>query len=207
MIMTDRFAAKAAEWDTPSPRTVMAEKFVNEIKQMNLVNKEIHFVEFGCGTGLVGINFIAESKRVTFVDNSSAMLSILREKIDSIQAKNCNILEGSYPEMRLIEKADIIVALMSVHHVELIDEMAKAFRSILDKDGQLIIGDLRTEDGSFHGTESVPHNGFDEKSFTNLFQQSGFEIEKFYTFNTMQRTLEEQNQRDFEQFIMVAKAV
>lgn len=205
--MTDRFAAKAAEWDTPSPRTAMAEKFVQEIKGLNIVSDSSHVVEFGCGTGLVGINFVENAKKVTFVDNSPAMLSVLKEKISFLNSTNCEIIEGSYPEMSAIEKSDLFIALMSVHHVESIEEMAKAFHSSLKPGGKVIVGDLRTEDGSFHGAELVPHNGFDEKELSKTFVDAGFVIEKFYTFNTMHRTLSDGSEKDFDQFIMIAKSL
>lgn len=205
--MTDRFAAKAAEWDTPSPRTAMAEKFVQEIKNLNIVANDCHIVEFGCGTGLVGINFVESVRKVSFVDNSPAMLSVLKEKISFLNATNSEIIEGSYLEMLSIEKSDLILALMSVHHVESIEEMAKAFHASLKPGGMVFVGDLRTEDGSFHGAEAVPHNGFDEKILSEIFTDSGFIVEKFYTFNTMHRILSDGSEREFEQFVMIAMSL
>ena len=72
--------------------------------------------------------------------------------------------------------------------------------NILKPGGLLVIGDLKEENGSFHGEEKVPHNGFNIPNLAQQLEFSEMEVITTTTYNTIQK-----NGNEYEQFIIVAK--
>lgn len=202
--MKDKFADKAANWDKNDPRLLMIKSFVTEIEQRSSLNPKSYLLDFGCGTGLVGLEFAERIARVTLVDNSPAMLEILRQKIKEKQIINANVIEGNIDEVKKTATEDLIVSMMALHHVASIPNLLKKFHSLLNIDGKVIIGDLLTEDGSFHFPETVPHNGFEKTILTDQVIAAGFKIEHFGIFHTMNCEISTGEIKSFDLFLLVA---
>ena len=75
--MNDPFAVKAKEWDTPM-KVKMAEKFVHEMHQNINFSKDHKALDFGCGTGLVGLQIASLVKNVILMDTSTSMIEVLK---------------------------------------------------------------------------------------------------------------------------------
>ncbi|MEN6619353.1 MAG: class I SAM-dependent methyltransferase [Rikenellaceae bacterium] len=202
--MTDYFKNKASEWDSPM-KVAMSEKFVEEMLKNINFNKSAKAMDFGCGTGLVGLNIIDKIKSLVMVDSSKAMIDKIKKKLDMIEA-NCEASDESVKIIHgTIEKyntkdLDIIFSLMAFHHIEDTQALFEHISIILKPGGILVIGDLYEEDGSFHGDESVPHNGFNVEILAKQMKSSEIDIVTTYPFNTIKK-----NNKDYEQFIMIAK--
>lgn len=206
MIMNDYFKNKATEWDSPM-KIAMSEKFVEEMQKNIKFNKAIKAMDLGCGTGLVGLGIIEQLKSLVMVDNSKAMTDKLKEKIGLLEA-NCSISRESVKIIQgTIEKyqakdLDVIFSLMAFHHMENTQATFEHISKILKPGGILIIGDLAEEDGSFHGEEKVPHNGFNVDLLAKEVESSEMDLESAYIYNTIKK-----GNKDYEQFIMIAKKI
>lgn len=199
--MKDNFKEKAKEWDTNPGRVEIAKKFSYEARKNTAINKDMKLLEFGCGTGLVGLSFASSVDSIIMVDNSRAMLSVLREKVAANNIGTVHILEGDIGALDIKESSvDLILSSMAFHHVKEIPAVLRIFKKILNMKGTVIIGDLCTEDGSFHAPEIVEHNGFDMEDIRNIFNSTGLHVENIYTYNTITRP-----DKRYDQFILVAR--
>ncbi len=198
----DEFAHKAEEWDTPM-RIKMAEKFVNELhNNINFTNK-LKVLDFGCGTGLVGLQIAPLVKSAVLMDTSAAMTEVLKSKIFEDQLKvpksDIKVINSEVFEYRN-QDIDIVFSLMAMHHIENLNETINHIASILKPGGLLVIGDLKEEDGSFHQGEKVAHKGFNISHLSGMIEGSDLEVRKTYVYNTIAK-----NEREYEQFILIAQ--
>lgn len=199
--MTDNFAHKAAEWDVPS-KIEMTDKFVDEL----LLNLELKpawkALEIGAGTGLVGLKLLPSLGKVVFEDTSPAMLQVLKSKLKGDEA--VEIVEGEIFEYT--EKdIDFVFSCMAFHHIPDISKALAHLASITKKGAYIIVGDLVTEDGSFHRFEAIPHMGFDLKELTQQFEEAGFSVKSAYIYDKLKRERIPEVFSEYEQFILTAK--
>ncbi len=199
--MEDNFEHRAAEWDSPE-KTKMTEIFVAEM--LRHVTPQPHWkaLEIGAGTGLVGLQIADKVERIIFEDTSAAMLDVLKQKLD--EDSNCEILHGEVYEYQQ-QDIDLAFACMSLHHLPNIEKTLSHLLAITNDNATIVIGDLRSEDGSFHRFEPIPHQGFDTNILTEQFREAGFEVQTTHTYHVLTRERMEGVITDFEQFILIAK--
>ncbi len=206
--MKDHFKEKAKDWDNHPVRVEIAKKFTEEVKKIINLKKSFHLLDFGCGTGLVGLSLLTEVEKAYMLDNSKAMLSVLKEKVLKNNLSNVKILEGDIENLQLkTNNIDVIVSSMAFHHVKHIPEVLKKFYDILKKDGVVIISDLCEEDGSFHGEGDIHHHGFNLDTITQIFEESNLKVSKIYKYNTIKRPDKDNKIREYEQFVLVAQKI
>ncbi len=168
----DKFLEKSQNWENPI-KVRMTERFVNQIMENVNLSPDMRIVEFGCGTGLVGLQLIEKVSHLTMIDNSPSMLQHLKNKVEDSPTKNVSPLLGELNDCNEND-VDLVIGFMVLHHIEDISAVfSKSFSMLKDNDS-LIIGDLLKEDGSFHGDEVVAHNGFDVDELTLIAKQWNF---------------------------------
>lgn len=200
----DIFKKRAADWDSPL-KVAMSEKFLAEMLKTIRIDNSAKAMELGCGTGLVGLQLTGKVKSLIMVDNSKAMTDKLREKLALMNfdkentENNIRIINGTVEKYNS-KDLDLIFSLMAFHHIENIQETLCHISQILKPGGILVIGDLKEEDGSFHGEERVPHNGFNIEVLARQIELSDLNIIITYTYNSISKL-----DKDYEQFIIVAQ--
>jgi len=174
-----RFDLEALNWDE-KPRRVELGKSVSEYVKKDIADKTV--LDFGCGTGLVSLNFCGLAKDILGVDLSDKMVEIYNQKAKKLK---CNAKAIKEDVNNVNSKFDVIVASMVFHHVENIEEMLKILSEKLNVNGKLFIADLYIEDGSFHdkGNDDVFHFGFDKDSFNSKY----FELLNFEEIYQIQK--------------------
>lgn len=179
--MTDRtekrsFEAAAAHWDEKPKRVRLAEDIAEAVKKQVPLDEKMDILDFGCGTGLLGLALQPLVRSVTGVDSSPAMLEILRQKvtsmgIDNVDTRLLDIDEGDV----LTGKYDLVVSAMTLHHVPDIDRLLKQFCRVLKPGGRLALADLDEEGGRFHeDNHGVFHFGFDRQALCRQLADTGF---------------------------------
>ena len=202
----DRFKNKAKTWDDNPARVEMAQKFFSEIIKSVDIKKAASILDFGCGTGLLGLQFQDKVNHISMIDTSKEMLDVLTEKIKQNNFKNITIINSAIENAHINRHSfDLIASLMALHHVVNIKNIVNVFNIILKPGGYVIIGDLITEDGSFHNYEHVEHHGFDLDFIKNLFETNGFEIKRLEIFNVLNKPDENGRINQFEQLILIAR--
>jgi ubiquinone/menaquinone biosynthesis C-methylase UbiE len=197
----DNFAHKASDWDSPQ-KMGMTSKFVEEMLRNVEPIKSMRILEIGTGTGLVGLQILPKVKSAVFVDTSESMLNVLRQKLEGNEP--IEIIHGEIFEYQK-KDIDLIFSAMAFHHLTDMDSVLKHLYNITLPGAQIVVGDIRTEDGSFHNFEPIPHKGFDTDEVELQFTNAGFKIKSCYTYNLMKKELVPGTINEYEQFILVAQ--
>ncbi len=200
----DHFSEKAEEWDSHPVRVAQAEIFFKKVAEIIPLNEKDKLMDFGCGTGLVGLHFLPYVKQLVMADNSPAMLSVLQKKIITQKLDPYKIELFPHDIKKLpSNELSVVVSLMTFHHLENVNTIVKQLYNKLKPGGHLAIGDLAKEDGSFH-SNTVPHRGFDQQKLCEVLNKNGFQLVLCEIFNRIKKETPI-GEKEFEQFIIIAK--
>jgi ubiquinone/menaquinone biosynthesis C-methylase UbiE len=184
------FDQKAKEWDKDPKKVERAKAFAKEIVDF-IGNRNLkHAIEFGSGTGLVSFQLKDRFQAITLADNSSGMMEVLEEKIRNEFITNMKpFLIDDLNDLTKLSGFDIIYTLLALHHVKNTDALLSYFSSILKTGGFICLGDLMTEDGSFHhkDPEFDGHKGFDTEKLKDRLTSVGFKIELDKIFHVIEK--------------------
>lgn len=174
--MEDQFIDKAKTWDTIPWKNRLAEEAYQLVKDRININPSWKMFDIGGGTGLFSLKFLDDLAEITVVDTSEAMLKVLREKIaeqnlTSVKIKECELQEDTFPE----KSFDFCISMMTLHHIENLEELFCNVYKILTPGGRVAFIDLAAEEGDFHpeGVEYV-YNGFEESQLITPLEKAGF---------------------------------
>jgi 2-polyprenyl-3-methyl-5-hydroxy-6-metoxy-1,4-benzoquinol methylase len=168
---TNSFDTAATNWDSAQYRVERAQHIARQILTMAPKTQHGRVLDFGCGTGLLGFNFVDNAQHIVFADTSTGMLAQVEQKAKAQSATNVSThLIASAP---LPGKFDLIVSLMVLHHIEDHAASIRELCALLAPGGQIFLCDLESEDGSFHGETIVPHKGFAPASIAEILRACG----------------------------------
>lgn len=162
----------ANTWDTER-RIKRSQKICDFILSNINLNKNGILLDYGCGTGLISQNMINHVSKIIGYDPSDKMLYIFDSKFSRFKNRVMSIRNLS----QLDCKVDHVISSMVFHHIVDVDEVLSQLLSVMNEQGDLIIIDLDSEDGSFHSDEIGfnGHDGFDREMFANKLKMNGFE--------------------------------
>lgn len=174
--MMEDFDKKSAEWDTPQ-RMKLAAILYGKISEVVPLNRSMSVLEYGCGTGLLGLQMADRVGFIDFVDTSEGMLDMLREKISRLKLANTEVFNVDLSSSDgWHRKYDLVFCSMVLHHISDYKAAIARFASLLNAGGTLAIIDLFTEDGSFHGSDFDGHKGFDIQVIDQVFRDAGLSV-------------------------------
>lgn len=201
---TKHFDKAAAEWDKKSRRVILADKISSAILRLPL-SKTMDSMEYGCGTGLVGMAVAPSLGNLTTIDTSQGMLDVLQEKVNdqdisNIQTLCCDLSADDYTR-----KHDLIFCAMTLHHIQDAKGLLQHFTELLNPGGYLAIADLVTEDGSFHdpSAEGIWHHGFDPEHLTTLLED--FDMEDVKSEIIHKIVTEENHNKEYPVFLLTGR--
>jgi len=178
------FDKKANKWDSKyriSRGKITADEILKNIN----IDSHTSAMEFGCGTGLVGLNLVNQFANMHFVDLSQGMLSVLEDKIANANLANTHVhCIDIYNEHTKLPSFDFIFTAMALHHMSNVEGLLDIFYNKLNENGQICIVDLNKDSGHFHADESDfdGHDGFEQKSLKELLTKIGYKNISSYTF-------------------------
>lgn len=199
--MVDNFAHRAGEWDSPA-KVEMTERFVAEMWKYVTPSANWKALEVGAGTGLVGLQVLDRVGSVVCEDTSEAMLEVLKQKLTVGQA--VEIVHGEVFEYTESD-IDFVFSCMAFHHIPDIAAVLKHLNQVCKSGAIVAIGDLLTEDGSFHRFEPIPHKGFESSWLVAQFAEAGFDVELMKPYHELKRERSPGLFSSYTQFILVAR--
>lgn len=198
--MIDTFVTKAANWDSPD-KVKMTQKFVAELLLQVQPMSSWKAFEIGTGTGLVGLQIEHLVDELVLEDTSESMLAVLKQKLN-VDSK-VELMHGEVFDYKQ-QDLDFIFSCMAFHHINDIEKTLHHLASISKSGALIAIGDLVSEDGSFHRFEPIPHRGFDTVLLSEQFRKAGFDVKLVKIYHVLSRTAETVT-TNFEQFILIAE--
>lgn len=174
--MTDYFDTLASTWDSNPDKVSRAEATAKKIKEVDFPSTK-RLVDYGSGTGLLGVQLLDTFSQVILADSSHQMLEVAKEKITAGNIKNIETqCVETLSEVTTTHSA--IVTLMTLHHIDNVDKFFSEAFDKLEQDGILIVADLYKEDGSFHkhSPKYSGHNGFDIDNLATMVKKAGFDV-------------------------------
>jgi SAM-dependent methyltransferase len=208
------FDERAADWDDEPQHRDRARAAAAAIRETVELGPHVRTLEYGAGTGLLSQELATNVGPLTVTDPSAGMRDVIQAKIDA----------GVLPEARVAdldlsrdpapdERYDLVVAMMTLHHVPQLAPVLTGFAQLLDPGGTLCVVDLEEEDGSFHGDGDVHeedeedaeneedashveagdhdgfhgHNGFARDELSEWLTDAGFGPTRFERCYEMQR--------------------
>lgn len=170
----DFFEHKADVYDADNKRVSNVENIANAILKIISLNRKMHLLDFGSGTGLLLERIAPFVRKISAIDISKSMNDQLEKKRDRLQCE-ISILEINLESTDIKDKFDGIISSMTMHHVKDIGAMFVKFYDLLNDGGVIAISDLDLEDGSFHTEDTgVYHFGFERDSIMSAANQAGF---------------------------------
>lgn len=171
----DSFDEKAATWDLDPTKVERAQAVARAVRATVRLGRSTRLFEYGAGTGLVTQALRDAVGPVTMADTSKGMREAMQAKIDAGLIPDARVWEldlsaDPVPD----ERFDVIVTVMTLHHIADLGPVLAGFAQLLVDGGHLCVVDLREEDGSFHGAEFHGHHGFEPSRLAAQLTEAGF---------------------------------
>lgn len=172
---TNSFDDKAATWDDDPAKVERAQAVARAISAAVPLTRATRLLEYGAGTGLVTQALRDEVGPVTLADTSSGMRDVLHAKIDAGQLPDARVWDVDLASSPAPDETfDLVVTVMTLHHIHDLDTVLSRFADLLAPGGHLCIVDLEAEDGSFHGADFAGHHGFERAGLAAALTGAGF---------------------------------
>ncbi|PMH44488.1 hypothetical protein BCU68_03015 [Vibrio sp. 10N.286.49.B3] len=202
--MTNYFDSVADNWDSNTLKIERAKITAKKIKEIPFSSFN-SCIDFGCGTGLLGVQLKDTFAQIHLADSSNEMLKVARSKLATSKITN---VETHYVTglSDLASRHSAIVTLMTLHHINSVKDFFIDAYNLLEQKGSLIIADLYKEDGSFHKHNQSfdGHNGFDVIALSNIAESVGFKIEKIEQYYEIWQENFEGKEVPYPLFLFVA---
>ncbi len=201
------FDKAAAGWDQKQQRLELAAQIAAAISTSLPLHPKMTALEYGCGTGLVGLALAPRLLALTAVDTSSGMLAVLDQKIKDEKITNVTTQRLDLLQETLPTRFDLIFCAMTLHHIKEADQLLGRFCELLVDGGYLAVADLQKEDGSFHDTEAdgVMHHGFEPAELATTVTGLGLQQATVQKVHTLIKTNDGGVERAYPVFLLTAK--
>jgi ubiquinone/menaquinone biosynthesis C-methylase UbiE len=178
---TDKFEMIAKTYDTPE-RIQTAKVSANAIRKYLVDAKSKNAIDFGCGTGLVGLNLLNEFQSVLFLDTSQNMIHQLKQKIMDSTIQNADTLCFDFEKEGLSDlQADYIFMAQVLLHIRDVESVLSRLFNVLNEGGHLLIVDFNKNENI---VSDIVHNGFHQDELTDIMTKIGYRDIHFETFYT-----------------------
>ncbi|WP_433944705.1 class I SAM-dependent methyltransferase [Paenibacillus sp. SN-8-1] len=168
---TDKFEMIADKYDSPG-RIQIAKVSSDAIRELLVDAKGKNAIDFGCGTGLVGMNLLDEFRSVLFLDTSPNMIDQVQLKISEMNIQNADTLCFDFEQGGLTGlKADYIFMAQVLLHIKDVEFVLSRLYEVLNEGGHLLIVDF---DKNENIASDLVHNGFDQDELTKIMTQIGY---------------------------------
>ena len=199
------FDKSAGEWDQKQRRVALARAIAENIATLPL-HQNMKALEYGCGTGLVGLAIAPRLGSLLAMDTSKGMLEVLAGKIEEQGLTNVTPVCLDLTVEACDQRFDLIFSAMTLHHIGETEIILEKFYHLLNDYGTLAIADLDREDGSFHSEGAgEKHYGFSREELSETLIGLGFSSVNFKTVHTIQKVNEDGSSRDYPVFLLTAQ--
>lgn len=178
---TDKFEMIANIYDT-SERIQIAKVSSDAIREYLADTKSKNAIDFGCGTGLVGMNLLNDFNSMLFLDTSQNMINQIKQKISDFNIQNADTLCFDFEKEGLSNlHADYIIMVQVLLHIHDVELVLSRLYDILNEGGHLLIVDFNKNEKIL---SDMVHNGFDQVKLADIMTKIGYRDIQSKTFYT-----------------------
>ncbi len=178
---TEKFEMIANIYDTPE-RVQIAKLSLAAIREFLVDIDGKHAIDFGCGTGLIGMNLLKNFTSILFLDTSQNMLDQLMGKILNANIQNADTLCFDLEKHSLHDVyADYIFMVQVLLHIQDVELVLSRLYDVLNEGGHLLIVDF---DKNEKIVSDIVHNGFDQIELADKMTKIGYKNVQSKTFYT-----------------------
>ncbi len=175
--MTDNvFDEKAKTWDDDPAKVERAQIVAQQLREALPLAADTRVLEYGAGTGLVSQFLHGSVGPINMADTSAGMREVMEGKVAAgviPEARVWDLELGAGPTA-LDERFDLVVTVLTLHHVHALDTVLANMATLVEAGGHLAVVDLDEEDGSFHADGFDGHHGFDHGRLAAALGRAGF---------------------------------
>jgi ubiquinone/menaquinone biosynthesis C-methylase UbiE len=166
------FEKVASHWDTMRKGFFGEDVREKAFDTANLQPRKLA-ADIGAGTGFITEGLVGRDLRVIAVDQSEAMLEVLKDKFPSSAQIDCRV--GGAENLPVEDNGvDYVFANMYLHHVESPSLAIKEMVRILKPGGKLLISDMDKHEFEFLLKEHHDRwMGFERKDIEHWFAEAG----------------------------------
>ncbi len=173
------FEQMAKRYDTEE-RIELAKVLVKGVRPELRNSKSKSLIDYGSGTGLVGLELSDLVDSILLVDSSEQMLEVAKAKISHKGITNAKVLYSDFTQETTELKADIVLLSLVLLHIPDTPKILQGLFNILNKGGKLIIIDFDKNDKINH---PKVHNGFSHEELKKRLSEVGFKSSEIKTFH------------------------
>ncbi|WP_261303362.1 class I SAM-dependent methyltransferase [Paenibacillus andongensis] len=178
---TDKFEMIAKMYDTPE-RIQIAKVSSDAIREYLVDAKSKHAIDFGCGTGLVGMHLLNDFNSMLFLDTSPNMIDQIKQKISDFNIQNVDTLCFDFEKEGLADfHADYIFMAQVLLHIHDVEFLLSRLFDVLNERGHLLIVDFNKNEKI---VSDIVHNGFYQDELTDIMSKIGYRDIQSKTFYT-----------------------
>ncbi|SDD70315.1 Ubiquinone/menaquinone biosynthesis C-methylase UbiE [Paenibacillus sp. UNCCL117] len=178
---TDKFEMIAHTYDTPD-RIQIAKLSSDAIRHYLVDAASKDAIDFGCGTGLVGMNLLNEFNSMLFLDTSPNMINQIKQKINDLHIQHADTLCFDFEQDSLSDlHADYIFMAQVLLHIKDVQVVLSRLFDVLNDEGHLLIVDFNKNENI---VSDLVHNGFHPEALADMMVQIGYSDIEFQTFYT-----------------------
>lgn len=173
------FEQIAKKYDTEK-QIELSKIIVKEVRLELQDSKSKSLIDYGCGTGLIGLELADQVNTVLLVDSSKEMLAMVKAKVANKGITNANVLLSDFTKHASELNADIVLISLVLLHIPETKKILQELYGILNVGGKLIIVDFDKNNKVSH---PKIHNGFTHEDLKEALIKAGFksiEIKTFY---------------------------
>jgi predicted TPR repeat methyltransferase len=169
-----KFDSIAALYDTPE-RDKIAAVVADKIRARIGNASDKSAIDYGCGTGLVGLRLLDVFKSILFADASENMLAMVTEKNSAAETLHTDIMT----DMRL-PGVDYILLVQTLLHEKDTRTLLLRLCGALNEGGHLLIVDFAKNERVY---SPDVHSGFDTHELTGTLEGIGCRVNNAETFH------------------------
>lgn len=174
------FEQMASRYDT-TDRIELANIILQEVRPDLANSKTKSLLDYGSGTGLIGLGLTDLVESVLLVDSSKQMLEVAEAKVEQKGITNASIWKADFVQEKPSGiKADIILMSLVLLHIPETEKILQTLYSILNPGGKLIIIDFDKNENISH---PKVHNGFEHEELKKRLANVGFTATEIETFH------------------------
>lgn len=176
---TDIFEMMASKYDTDE-RIQIARVSAEAIREYLIVTNDKSAIDFGCGTGLVGMQLLNDFNSMLFIDTSQNMINQLKQKFSNFNIVNADSLCFDFEkESRSDLHADYIFMAQVLLHINDVESVLSRLYDVLNEGGHLLIVDFNKNE---EVVSDLVHNGFEQERLIELMTRIGYREVQSKTF-------------------------